>query len=76
MSEGPVKITVNDQEGKPLKDVDVTINSNIYRTSKEGNVTVNFHRGNYTIIIGKPGYEKFVNVVEVKGKLANLETFF
>ena len=72
LSEGPMKITVKDAEGKPIKDAEVIFDTNFYRTNKDGTVTVNAHRGTYTIIIQSPGYEKYTNFIEVKGQLANI----
>jgi uncharacterized membrane protein len=73
VSEGSIKITVNDQEGKPLKDADVIVNANFFRTDSGGNVVLNLHRGTYSIIIQHSGYQKYVKTIEVKGKLANLQ---
>jgi hypothetical protein len=72
MSEGPMKITVKDADGKPIKDAEVIFDTNFYQTGKDGTVTVNAHRGIYTIIIQSPGYEKYINRIEVKGQLANI----
>ena len=69
MTEGPIKITVNDAEGKPIKDAEVIFDTNFYRTGKDGTVTVNTHRGTYTIIIQSPGYEKYTKRIVVKGIL-------
>ncbi len=76
MSEGPMKITVTDAEGKPIKDAEVIFDTNFYRTGKDGTVTVNAHRGIFTIIIQSPGYEKYTNQIEVKGQLANILQYF
>jgi hypothetical protein len=76
ISEGQMKITVTDTEGKPIKGAEVIFDTNFYRTGKDGTVTVNAHRGIFTIIIQSPGYEKYTNQIEVKGRLANILQFF
>jgi len=76
LSEGPMKITVTDTEGKPIKDAEVIFDNNFYRTGKDGTVTVNAHRGTFTIIIQNPGYEKYTNFIEVKGRLVNILQYF
>ena len=45
-------------------------------TAKDGTVTLNAHRGIYTIIIQSPGYEKYTNQIEVKGQIANILQYF
>jgi hypothetical protein len=72
LSEGAMKITITDTEGKPIKDADVILDTDFYRTGKDGTVTVNARRGTYTIIIQSPGYEKYKNLIEVKGRMAQI----
>ena len=72
LSEGPIKISVMDAEDNPIKDAEVIFDTNFYRTDKSGTVTLNAHRGMYTIIIQSPGYEKYTQLIEVKGRLANI----
>ena len=76
LSEGPMKISVKDEEGKPIKDAEVYFGSDFYRTGKDGTVTVNGHRGTYAITIQSPGYKKYTNFLEVKGKLAGILQYF
>jgi hypothetical protein len=72
LSEGPMKIMVKDEDGKPVKNAEVVFDTNFYRTGKDGTIIVNTHRGIYTIIIQSPGYQKYTNLIEVKGRLANI----
>jgi hypothetical protein len=72
LSEGPMKITVSDEVGKPIKDAEVIFDTNFYRTGKDGTVTLNAHRGIYTIIVQSPGYEKYSNLIKVKGILPSI----
>jgi hypothetical protein len=76
LSEGPLKITVRDAEGNPIKNAEVILDTAFYRTGKDGTVTVNAHRGTYTIIIQSPGYEKYTNLIEVKGRIAQILQYF
>ena len=76
ISEGQIKISVNDDEGKPIKDAEVYFGSDFYRTRKDGTVIVNGHRGTYAITIQSPGYKKYANSLEVKGQLAGILQYF
>ena len=72
LTEGLIDIIVTDTDGKPIKDAEVIFDTNFYRTGKDGKVTVNAHRGPINIIIQSPGYEKYSQFIEVKGRLSNL----
>jgi hypothetical protein len=76
VSEGSMKIAVKDQNARPLKDVDVIIDANFYKTDRDGIVNLNLHRGTYNIIVQHSGYKKYVKTIEVKGKLANFQQVF
>jgi uncharacterized membrane protein len=76
ISEGPMVLTVMDDEGKPLQNAEVIFDLNFYRTGKDGTVIVNAPRGMYTLIIQSPGYEKYSKLIEVKGRFANIIPIF
>jgi hypothetical protein len=66
-------ITVKDEEGNPLNDVDVIIDSDYYQTNINGAVSVDLQRGYHTIIIQSPGFEKYSSIINVRGRVFIIE---
>jgi len=66
-------ITVKDEEGNPLYDVDVIIDSDYYLTNIDGAVRVDLQRGYHTIIIQSPGFEKYSSEINVRGRVFIIE---
>jgi hypothetical protein len=75
LSEGSMVINVKDMEGRPIKNAEIILDTNFYRTDKDGKVNVNVPRGTHSVLIQSPGYEKYSKTIEVKGRLVNLLHF-
>jgi hypothetical protein len=76
ISEGWLKIKVTDATGNPVRDAEVIFDTSFYRTGKDGTVNVDAHRGTYMVIIQSPGFEKYTNLIEVKGRIAQILQYF
>jgi hypothetical protein len=68
--EGLTEITVKDEMGNPLPNVDVLVDyTKYYQTDKNGVVHVELNRGYHRITVKNPGYEKFSSLIQVKGRV-------
>ena len=76
LTEGTIIFSVKDADGKPLKNMDITIDSTYYYADKEGKVTVDLKRGMHTIKIQSPGYETYSSPLDVKGRIELIKHYF
>jgi len=73
--EGLVKISVKDITGKPLTGADVIIDTKYYHPDKNGDITIDFKRGVYSIKIRAAGFETYSTILNVKGRIYLIEQF-
>jgi hypothetical protein len=76
LTEGIGIIKVKDEVGKPIYGAEVLVDTNFYRTDKDGKVNVDFQRGTVNVIIQSPGYERYSKIIEVRGRFFNIVQFF
>jgi hypothetical protein len=76
MVEGQNTISIKDIDGTALQDADVIIDTKYYHPDLQGNVKVDLTRGNHTVQIQSPGYEKYSTILVVKGRIYLIEQYF
>ena len=69
LSEGQMQIYVTDMNGTPVQNAEVIFGTTSFNTDKEGKVTVDVPRGAYIVTVQSPGYDKFSQIIVIKGKL-------
>lgn len=67
--EGLTEITVKDETGNPLPDVDVMVDTTYYKTDKNGVLGITLNRGYHRVMVKGAGYHPFTSVFRVRGKV-------
>ena len=67
--EGPITLVVRTPEGTGLKNVDVSVDLDHYKTDKDGEVRFEVRRGIHTATIQSPGYNPVTLNLDVKGRI-------
>ena len=67
--EGLSTIVIMDDDNNPVKNAHITVQGKTYESDEEGKVSLNIRRGEYAVVIEKPGYTSVRFVIEVKGRI-------
>jgi hypothetical protein len=67
--EGPIEITIMDEAGNPLQNMDVLVDATYYQTNENGIARVDLKRGYHKVTINIAGYEKYSSLLNVKGRI-------
>ncbi len=67
--EGSTIITIRDEEGNPLRNVDVIVDASYYQTDEKGAVHLDLERDYHKITVQSPGFEKYSSILNVKGRI-------
>lgn len=69
---GENQITITGEDGLPLRNASVLIDTKYYQSNNKGIVKFSVSHGNYSLRIEKPGYYPLVTEVEVKARIYRL----